>query len=489
MKQLLIAFLALLSMPILAQSAAPGGVNGAWQWWRSHSINAQAHQWQMGTEQFTFTETESNLVNYWPSPNWQFMTLPQRSSLPPSFTNSATIFVVYHPPVGEQEQVLWSWQVADHAPLVSTNKRLADLQERRYLNFFDERPGTRLQTYEYAEAQSVSGQAKTFALGQLTTPASIPAKKWTAPLAEFILFPKVLAADERARVESYLALKYGTTLGIAGKGTDYLSSSGLVLWEAKQNKDYHYRVFGLGRDNGSNWQQGHSCAAQAPDFLTLQLSEAPVQNGLRNLNLPDQTFLLIGDNDKLLEWQVHPTENDWEILSRHWRAAVKGNITDYPMEIRLDLGRWLGTATDAYEYQIIASKSNQFPWDEIETYPQTELLKGRFGQFANINWPMGSQFHFTLARRLRANTNTKHVNLRVYPNPVQQQQTWQWQLRLEQESVLTANLTNLKGQQLWQRQYKSNTYFAAEEVSLLAGTYWLTLRTNTETFTQKIVVQ
>ncbi|MEL6656947.1 MAG: T9SS type A sorting domain-containing protein [Bacteroidota bacterium] len=491
MKPLFIALLVLLCLPTYAQTIAPGGVAGAWQWWHSNSLNAQNHQWQMGENQLRFSESEGNRLNFWPSPNWQQLELPSSLELPANFTTSATIFVVYHPPLGEQEQVLWSWQMADQAPLVSTNKRLADLAERKYLNFIDQRPGIRLQTYEHAEGQSTSDQKKTFALGQLTTPASIPASRWSAPLAEFIIFPKVLAAKEQARVESYLALKFGTTLGISGKGADYLSSAGLVLWEAQKNEDYHYRVFGLGRDQGSNWEQGHSCAAEAPELLTVKISEAPQHNGIRNLNLPDQNFLLIGDNNKELDWQAHATESDWEILHRHWRAEVTGNLNDYPMDIQMDLGRWLGTDIDAYEYQIIAlnGNANDFPWEEVETYPQTELLKGRFARFANITWPTGPQFHFTLARRLRANAKVHSTDLRVYPNPLQHQQSWQWQLRLEEQTSLTASLTNAKGQQYWERQYSHNTYFAAEEAPLMAGTYWLTLRTNTQTFTQKIVVQ
>ena len=126
MKPLFIALFVLLCLPTYAQNTAPGGVAGAWQWWRSNSINAQNHQWQMGEEQLSFSEGESNLLNFWPSPNWQQLELPSSFELPASFTTSATIFVVYHPPLGEQEQVLWSWQMADQAPLVSTNKRKAD---------------------------------------------------------------------------------------------------------------------------------------------------------------------------------------------------------------------------------------------------------------------------------------------------------------------------------------------------------------------------
>ena len=495
MKQFILAILVLLALPSLAQTIAPGGVSGAWQWWYPQSSTAQAHYWQMGTDQLSFSTTESSQVNYWPSPNWQLLPLPLAMDLPNDFSTSATIFVVYQPPAGGQEQVIWSWQQLGEAPLVSTNKRLADLEERKYLNFFGQRTGTRLQTYRHVLDQSAKDQEKVFALGQLTTPSSIPASRWTAPLAEFILFPKVLAKDEQARVESYLALKYGTTLGISGQGEDYFSSNGTVIWKAEQNKDYHYRMFGLGKDLGSGWEQGHSCAAEAPELLSIQLSEASSQNGIRPLNLPDQTFVLIGDDNRDLEWQAHPTENDWEILTRTWQVEQTGSLGNHTLEMQMDLGRWLGSDVAAYEYQILITSdgNTDFPLEEVEAFPQTELLKGRYGRFANIQFPTTNQFHFTLARlkplASGLPSTENHPNLRVYPNPLQQQNPWQWQLRLDNEDKLTASLANAKGQQLWQQQYPASDYFAAEEAPLPAGTYWLNLRTDSQTFTQKIVVQ
>lgn len=478
------------SFNLVAQDFAPGGVDGVWQWWHPSSINSESHEWVMNRERLSYSGTESRLLNYWPSPNWQQLPLPAPIQLPDNFGSSSTLFVVYQPPVLGQEEVLWSWQQGNHPPLVSTNKRMADLDERRYLNFLDDRLVTRLQTYQQVIAPNAVAEAQLFAFGQLTTPVSIPAQQWSGPIAEFVFFSRTLEKEEQQRVESYLALKYGTTIGFAGIGTDYLSSTRQVVWNAQQNKDYHHRVFGLGRDSGSNWEQGRTASAEAKDLLELRLKDSPAQNGLRSTTLPDQNFFLVGDNNGLLEWDNHPDEADWEILEREWKAQITGSFATQEMELQLDLGRWLGPETDAYEYQLIASISeHDFALAEGVTFPMESLTKGRFGQFAEIVWPDNDQVYFTFIRRPKLESSSLQQALRLYPNPVSSDRTWQWQLRMEHTTLLTASLTNAKGQMLWERQYPADNYFASEEAPLPAGTYSLNLRAGTHTFTQKIVVQ
>lgn len=480
----------LASLSLTAQDIAPGGVSGAWQWWHPISQNTEQHEWVMGPEHISYALSESRMLNYWPSPNWQQLPLPAPLQLPETFTTSATLFVVYQPPVLGQEEVLWSWQQGNHPPLVSTNKRVADLQERRYLNFMDDRLATRLQTYQQVIAPHSESVVHTFAMGQLTTPASIPAGQWTGPIAEFVFYPKTLEKEEQQRVESYLALKYGTTLGFAGIGTDYLSSIGHTVWDAKRNKDYHHRVFGLGKDSGSAWEQGRSASAEAPDLVELSLQGSPHQNGLQATTLPDQHFFLLGDNDGLLAWSKHPDEADWEILDRSWKAQQTGSFAAQPMDLRLDLGRWLGPQTDAYEYQLIVSTSEYaFSLADGLSFPMESLTRGRFGHFVGITWPDNAQVYFTFIRRPKLERTSLPSALRLYPNPVSSDRSWQWQLRMEHPTLLEVKLSNVKGQVLWERQYPASNYFAAEEAPLPAGTYSLNLQAGNQTFTQKIVVQ
>ncbi|MBI2259503.1 MAG: T9SS type A sorting domain-containing protein [Flavobacteriia bacterium] len=68
-------------------------------------------------------------------------------------------------------------------------------------------------------------------------------------VGEFIVFPSVLTATQNLQVESYLAIKYGITLGTSANLTDYLSSDGTQIWTG--NANYQNNIIGIGRDDAS----------------------------------------------------------------------------------------------------------------------------------------------------------------------------------------------------------------------------------------------
>ena len=60
---------------------------------------------------------------------------------------------------------------------------------------------------------------------------------------ELIVFSRMLTPDERRKVESYLAMKYGITI----KGS-YIDSEGNLIWDWAENQAYHHRVTAVGND-------------------------------------------------------------------------------------------------------------------------------------------------------------------------------------------------------------------------------------------------
>ncbi|WP_298760976.1 LamG-like jellyroll fold domain-containing protein [uncultured Psychroserpens sp.] len=65
--------------------------------------------------------------------------------------------------------------------------------------------------------------------------------------------------QERNRIQSYLAVKYGITLGVNGTSQDYVNSDGTIIWD--QSKDaatYNYDITGIGRDDVSELNQKQS---------------------------------------------------------------------------------------------------------------------------------------------------------------------------------------------------------------------------------------
>ena len=71
----------------------------------------------------------------------------------------------------------------------------------------------------------------------------------TGLIPEFIVFDRILTEEERMRVESYLAIKYGMS-----KYEDYLRPSGTVIWDYDVNgdcnrEDYLNRITGIGSND------------------------------------------------------------------------------------------------------------------------------------------------------------------------------------------------------------------------------------------------
>ena len=70
---------------------------------------------------------------------------------------------------------------------------------------------------------------------------------------EVVAYASLLSTTEREQVESYLALKYGISLG-----HNYVASDASTLWNATTNATYHNDVAGIGRDDNGVLNQKQS---------------------------------------------------------------------------------------------------------------------------------------------------------------------------------------------------------------------------------------
>ena len=84
---------------------------------------------------------------------------------------------------------------------------------------------------------------------------------------ELIVFSRMLTPDERRKVESYLAVKYGITL----KGS-YLDSDGNLTWDIAENQAYHHRVTAVGTDTAGSLSQPLSATSyeESPVYAALK---------------------------------------------------------------------------------------------------------------------------------------------------------------------------------------------------------------------------
>ena len=157
---------------------------------------------------------------------------------------------------------------------------------------------------------------------------------------ELIVFSRMLTPDERRKVESYLAVKYGITL----KGS-YLDSDGNLTWDMAENQAYHHRVTAVGTDIVGSLSQPLSATSyeESPVYAALKENgtyhDANPYNpssasrllvmGRENGNpMPDRGFTFWGDDDVALATYTSPTDSLWHVMKRTW--MVKTNVPSKP---------------------------------------------------------------------------------------------------------------------------------------------------------------
>lgn len=121
--------------------------------------------------------------------------------------------------------------------------------------------------------------------------------------------------QERNRIQSYLGIKYGITLGVNGTSQDYVDSDGTVIWDQSADAgNYNYDIAGIGRDDASELNQKQSRSVnntnddadgdpetnRTEGVLTIGLSDIYDTNKLNQSSNPtmlnDKEYLVWGNN-------------------------------------------------------------------------------------------------------------------------------------------------------------------------------------------------
>ncbi|OEK02575.1 hypothetical protein BFP97_14045 [Roseivirga sp. 4D4] len=142
-------------------------------------------------------------------------------------------------------------------------------------------------------------------------------------IAEILVFNKVLTAVERAKVESYLAIKYGITRTVGGlteSDEDYLAADGGIIWDIDNQGAYHNDILGIGRDDLSCFEQLKSKSLNSDAIVTFELDSTAFKD--------NDTFILSGNDNAPME-AIDNTERPVGInsrLNREWRVQETGTV-------------------------------------------------------------------------------------------------------------------------------------------------------------------
>lgn len=292
-----------------------------------------------------------------------------------------TFFCVSHTD-SLNERVLWSIQTDSGTDVIMTNRRMANIEQTKYINFNTPKKGVpQIITFsrKIAVNDSVAGTIQIY-IGTNGGKA-IPASNFQGLLPEIIVYDRVLPFSERLRVESYLALKYGISLGQAFP-TSYQNSRGEIIWNASKYQAYSSAIAGVGRDDTSGLLQLKSGSMETPGLLEIECR-----------GLTDRDFLIWGNNKGSLTFSAKRGEG--KKLQRRWLVSATGNFTEKPASLYFAASQIQEIqpldSDEIYWLAVDYSGTGNFPSTQTGYFPNK--ANNQHLQFDGINWDTDKSGH------------------------------------------------------------------------------------------------
>ncbi|NND52345.1 MAG: LamG domain-containing protein, partial [Flavobacteriaceae bacterium] len=218
-----------------------------------------------------------------------------------------------------------------------------------FLMNYDHLAGGTSELFEDGISQGTASANADNLTGSLTvgvgTHPTNAAERWDGGIAELIVYNQILTTTERVQIESYLALKYGFTLGTNGTSQDYLDSDGSVIWDQSENLGFNYNVTGLGRDDNSELDQKQSKTINATDDITIGIKTlATTNDGNTAEFFADKTFLIWGNDNGAITATTDITKDfgsgtgtatnvSATPIVRKWKMVVKDSVPTVKISI------------------------------------------------------------------------------------------------------------------------------------------------------------
>ncbi len=190
--------------------------------------------------------------------------------------------------------------------------------------------GTDIETIEVGAAQFVNSSNRRYWLGR----SQVTNGSLNGRIAECITYSSRLSTNQRSRVESYLAIKYGVTLGVNGTSQHYVDSSGSIIWNIGTHNGYNFNIAGIGRDDAGTLNQKQSRSANSGEVVTVGLGTIATTNSANtNTFATDRSFLMWGSNNGTIANATTPVTITYpgagvftstDVINRRWKFVETG---------------------------------------------------------------------------------------------------------------------------------------------------------------------
>ncbi|OFY86134.1 MAG: hypothetical protein A3F72_06690 [Bacteroidetes bacterium RIFCSPLOWO2_12_FULL_35_15] len=214
--------------------------------------------------------------------------------------------------------------------------------------------------------------------GQVDNPGFFDGRlrDWNGPVAEIISYSGTITTSQAIKIESYLAVKYGITMGGNGSATvSYTSTTGSTIWSA--NTGYHYDITGIGAESSEGLQQNKSRSINYPAVLSA--NDLPITIAHNTIaapsNIANGTYIITGHNNASITTNLsvgytHGTTPIQVRLARIWRMQtlnVPGGKAVNELEIEFDMskvpgigGFGLGTSNAPADLRLLLDDNTTF---------------------------------------------------------------------------------------------------------------------------------
>jgi len=198
-------------------------------------------------------------------------------------------------------------------------------------------------------------------------------------VAEIFTFAERVTDADRQKIESYLAIKYGITLGASTEAQkDYINSFGTSVWDISAiPSGYNYHVAGIGRDSISDLNQKQSKTLNYANGVTIGLGGIYATNSANaNEFKEDGDFLVWGNNNAAFSGSSTNTvtiatgittsltriDRKWKIVES--KEDINGDVENVYISIPIAaFSSFSKTSTE--EYALIVSDNPNFANGDI----------------------------------------------------------------------------------------------------------------------------
>ncbi|ASZ13077.1 T9SS type A sorting domain-containing protein [Chitinophaga pendula] len=403
---ILLGLLLQVTVTLHAQSISPGGIKAPFRWYIADTALMPAVFKAVGMASDSMpvlqdVSVKAGNLNGHPA---LFFAEKSKIRLPLDThrLHEACYFTVYQSAHPSAEQVIWHTAKDERTGLVLTTSRMADLEDLRYLNYRDVVPQqAKVSAYiQHKNIDSIPPVRQYLEIGPRPSQPAIPVQSFTGMIPELVIYNRALADRELLRVNSYLCLKYGITLG--EPDGIYLNSQEEKIWEGLSYPSYHHNVAGIIRDDSSGLHLRQSGSSNTPGLLTIRATDS-LFNGYS---------LVWGDNDKLLV-PAAPVAGIPTLLEKQWLMVQYGTTDTFHTDITLD-----AKAIDAplpakpvYWMVVDESGTGDFTLAATRYYRMSGISPQQVVHFKSIPWVKNKEgkvyFAFIAAGALLVSSHIK----------------------------------------------------------------------------------